>query len=487
MSNAARPRRRWRRSQVRPGGTRSLVAALFLSLPCGLAGLVLAAGRGGPPAATPAFPEAEGFGVTPGGRGGRVIEVTNLDNDGPGSLRAALRVEGPRIVVFRVGGTIHLDSTLNVSNPYVTIAGQTAPGDGITLANSPRGARSPLAIKTHDVVVRYIRSRPGGSPADMGTIDALTISNRAPGNVYRVIVDHNSLSWATDEVCSIYYDAHDITVQWSILAEGLDCATHREESVQECHSMGLLVGGEGSGNVSLHHNLLAHNRHRNPKVRTTGIVDVVNNVVYNSGFGPGWLSPTYVHGGRGVARVNYVSNYFKGGVDTRTADWFIGTKLPVQIYVEGNAAPRDVVWVRSRDSVVARRHPAAAVTTLPAEVAYARVLAEAGASQGLGCDGAFYPRRDAADARIVSDVRNRTGRIIDDPVAVGGWPRVQGGEPCRDADHDGMPDVFERLRRLDPTDARDASRDPDGDGYTNLDDYLNGSRPSPPKAVTGRP
>lgn len=426
--------------------------------------------------APPAFPEAEGFAATAGGRGGRVIEVTNLENSGPGSLRSALGESGPRVVVFRVGGTIRLDSSLNVENPYVTIAGQTAPGDGITLAKSARSARTPLVIKTHDVVVRYIRSRPGPSRDDIGTIDALTISSEHdPGSVYGVVVDHCSLSWATDEVCSIYYGSHDVTVQWSIISEALDCATHQEEGVRQCHSMGLLIGGERSGNVSVHHNLLAHNRHRNPEVSTAGVVDVVNNVIYDSGFGDGWLSPTYVHGVRGVSRVNYVGNYFRPGVDSGTAGWFVGSKLPVQIYVEQNVVPRAVVWDGSRGSVVARRHPAAPVTVLPAEEAYERVLADAGASRRLGCDGTWQPRRDAVDARVVDEVRSRTGGIIDDPSAVGGWPELASGAPCADTDHDGMPDVFEQLKGLDPANPRDASADPDGDGYTSLDDYLNGT------------
>jgi len=429
--------------------------------------------------ALPAFPGAEGFGaMAAGGRGGKLIEVTHLGDDGPGSLRAALDAEGPRIVVFRVAGTIHLESPLLVVNPFVTIAGQTAPGDGITLAKSRRSAGTPLVISTHDVVVRFIRSRPGGSELDEGTIDAITISSDLRGNVYRVIVDHSSLSWATDEVCSIYYDTHDVSVQWSIIAEGLDCATHAEEGLRQCHSMGMLISAEGVGNVSVHHNLFAHNRHRNPKVRT-GLVDVVNNVVYNSGFGEGWLSPTYVHGGRGLARVNYVGNYFKPGSDTGTADWFIGSKLPVQIYSAGNLAPRDVVWSRSRGNVVASPHAAAPVTILRAEDAYSRVLDEAGASFGLACDGTLRPRRDAVDNRIVDDVRNRTGRIIDDPDVVGGWPKLSGGEPCLDTDRDGMPDEFERLRRLHVDDPGDASTDPDGDGYTHLEDYLNGAVAKP--------
>ena len=455
-----------------------LSAVLFALEGCGTrAGAAPPMLNGGAPA-RPAFPGAEGFGaVTAGGRGGRVIEVTNLNDAGPGSLRAAIAASGPRIVVFRVAGTIRLESALRVVKPYLTIAGQTAPGGGITLANSPRGSRGPLAIKTHDVVVQYIRARPGPSPLDEGAIDAVTISNDRPGNVYRVIVDHCSLSWATDEVCGIYYDAHDITVQWSIIAEGLDCATHTEDCVRQCHSMGMLVGSEGAGNISIHHNLFAHNRHRNPKIRTDGgLVDVVNNVVYNSGFGNGWLSPTYVHGGLGVVKANYIGNYFKPGINTGPATWFIATKLPVQIYVRDNVVPGEVVSSASRGSVVDRAHPAAPVTIQSAIEAYARVLAEAGASRALACSGGFYARRDAADEKLVNEVRTGAGHIIDDPSEVGGWPELSAGVPCTDTDHDTIPDDFERLHGLRPADPSDGPLDPDGNGYTNLEEYLNGIR-----------
>lgn len=169
----------------------------------------------------PAFPGAEGFGANSvGGRGGRVIEVTNLDDSGPGSLRAAIEADRPRTVVFRVGGTIELQSGLEITNPFITIAGQTAPGGGITLRNDPSNADTSLKIETHDVVIRYIRSRPGPSTELHGTLDAITIGNQE-GGTYNVIVDHSSFSWATDEVVNSWYDAHDITIQWSIVSEGL--------------------------------------------------------------------------------------------------------------------------------------------------------------------------------------------------------------------------------------------------------------------------
>ncbi len=428
-----------------------------------------------------AFPEAEGFGsVSVGGRGGRVIEVTNLNDKGPGSLRAAIEAEGPRIVVFKVAGTIELDSTLKIANPYITIAGQTAPGGGITLKNSPKNTKPALKIKTHDVVVRYIRSRPGSNPNEAGEdgiLDALTIGS-SNQEVYNVIIDRSSFSWATDEVVSIYYDAHDITIQWSIISEGLDCSTHVEDDRRQCHSMGLLLASDGQKNISIHHNLFAHNRRRNPLVKTTGIVDIVNNVVYNPGFGENSFAPTHVRGDYGVSQVNYIGNYFKPGVNTGSSDWFIDTKNePVEIYIEGNAVPKKVMHPKSLQWLVRDPHPAARVTSTSAQQAYEQILKYAGASQGLNPDGTFFMRRDEIDKRIVEDVRNNTGKIIDEPSEVGGWSKLTYGTPYRDADRDGMSDKFENLHGFNAKDPSDAAQDANGNGYTNIEEFLNGTCP----------
>jgi pectate lyase len=422
----------------------------------------------------PAFPGAEGFGAgTPGGRGGRVIEVTNLHDDGPGSFRAAAEASGPRIVVFRVGGTIELDSRIEVREPYITIAGQTAPGGGITLRNGPENSKSALRIATHDVVVRYLRSRPGSNPEDGGTLDALSIHDSKAG-VHDVVVDHVSLSWSTDEVLQVWYDAHDIAVQWSILSEPLECATHPEG----CHSMGMLLGSEGSGEISIHHNLFAHNRHRNPRTKTARTVDVVNNVVYNSGSGDGWRAPTYVDGLHGVTPANYIANYFKPGPDTGAVQWFIDTDEIVEVYPQGNRVPEGVAVIDPDSShmVVGDRHPAPPVTATSASVALVQVLQEAGASRGLSCDGTPYDRRDRVDERIVDEVTRGTGSIIDDPSEVGGWPELDGGTPCADSDHDGMPDEFEERYGFDAGDPTDGAMDADADGYTNVEEFLNAVR-----------
>lgn len=429
----------------------------------------------------PAFPGAEGFGsVSVGGRGGEVIEVTNLNDSGRGSLRAAIETEGARIVVFKVGGIIELDSTLKIANPYITIAAQTAPGGGITLKNSPKNTKPALKIKTHDVVIRYIRSRPGSNANEAGEdgiLDALTIASGSK-EVYNIIVDHSSFSWATDEVVSVYYDAHDITIQWSIIAEGLDCSTHVEDDQRQCHSMGLLLASDGQKNISIHHNLFAHNRRRNPLVKTTGVVDIINNVVYNSGFGENSFAPTHVRGDYGISPVNYIGNYFKPGVDSGSSDWFIDTKNePVEIYIEGNVVPQKVMHLESMEWVVHNPHPAARVTTISAQKAYKQVLAQAGASRGLNSDRTFFSRRDDVDQRIVEDVRNGTGQIIDEPSEVGGWSELLSGTPYRDTDHDGMADKFENRYGFKSKNPTDGNEDADGDGYTNVEEFLNGTCP----------
>jgi pectate lyase len=426
-----------------------------------------------------AFPGAEGFGArSVGGRGGRAIEVTNLNDHGPGSLRAALEARGSRIVVFRVGGTIELTTPLEITQPFITIAGQTAPGGGITLKHAATGKESTLDVLTHDVIIRYMRFRPGPSPPRPGMTDALGIYG---DDTYNVIVDHCSFSWATDQNVGTWFGAHDITIQWSIIAEGLHCSTHEKG----CHSMGMLLGSDGSYNISVHHNLFAHNHERNPCIKTSGLVDVVNNVIYNS-----WGTPTVVSDDFGKVPVNCVANYVKCGVDSNP-DKHLITVVNVgdsgaELFVRGNilpVRPRDDMdeWLAvkpvARQWIVATRHSAPLVTTTSASEAYDDVLADAGATIGLDSQGNKYWRRDAVDARILNDVRNGTGRIIDDPSEVGGWPRLAAGVAPRDSDHDGMPDNWEEIHGFDPQDSFDGPADTDGDGYTNLEEYLNETNP----------
>lgn len=429
------------------------------------------------PEQIPAFPGAEGFGAnTAGGRGGKIIEVTNLNDGGPGSLRNAIEAEGPRIIVFRTGGTIDLKTSLEITHPYVTIAGQTAPGEGIALKNWATKLNSPLIIRTHDVIVRYIRSRPGPGMEKVSDGDALEILGP---EAYNVVIDHCSFSWAVDENISTWYDAHDITIQWSIISEGLYCSTHEKG----CHSMGMILGSEGSRNISIHHNLFAHNHERNPYIRTSGLVDFVNNVIYNS-----WGTPSVVTDENGTPQVNYTNNYFKIGADTEPGKFLVSVSstsgLGAEIYVQGNITPQRqsddlaenlAVKPADRSWIVKDQFTAPLITTFQADEIYDKVLSNAGANLGLDEDGNLYLRPDAVDERIIQDVRQGTGKIIDDPSEVGGWPDLDPGIPPLDSDHDGMPDAWETRHGLNPNNPSDASGDANGDGYSNIEEYLNSS------------
>lgn len=424
----------------------------------------------------PAFPGAEGFGkYTVGGRGGQVYEVTSLEDSGPGSLRAAVEAAGPRIVVFRVSGTIPLESSIKIRNPYITIAGQTAPGDGICLQNFS------LEISADEVIVRYLRVRPGDSSGK--GLDAL-----AGSNCRNVIIDHCSASWSVDECVSLYSCVSNLTVQWCLISESLYQSVH----VKGHHGFGGIWGGN---NASWHHNLLAHHSSRNPRIAgkqpVVQTVDLRNNVIYNWGY-----NSTY--GGDGDVRVNLINNVYKPGpatrknVCTRIANpsegdgqqrWWLHGNLVV-----GSSEVTADNWLglhpNSGDTVdmfrTDRPFEAAPVTTQSAEEAYELVLENVGAT---------LPRRDPVDARIVEEVSTGTAQfgetyegggkgIIDSPQAVGGWPELKSQSAPADGDHDGMPDAWETRYKLDPAQAGDGSADADGDGYTNMEEYLNETNPN---------
>jgi pectate lyase len=403
--------------------------------------------------ALPAFPGAEGYGSdTPGGRGGDVYVVSDLQGGGPGSLKAALKARGPRIIVFAVSGTYR--GRLTIDEPYLTIAGQTAPGGGIAVNGAEGGA---LEIKTHDVVIRHLRLRSG--PPD--TPDTLRLGPEA----HHVVIDHCSISWGVDENLAVL--GHTNTIQWSIISEALQLSTHKAGD----HSMGAILG---PGNVSVHHTLFAHNRARNPRIggRNT-TVDFVNNVIYNYGSAITRLSAS------ALLELNYVGNTILKGPDSGSAPVFaMARDYPVSIFADANATPASVKLISSRQEhmLASRRHAAPQVTTSPAREALAEVLAHAGAS---------LPRRDPVDARIVWTVLKRKGYLIDHPDQVGGWPDLAPGTAPQDTDQDGMPDRWERERGLDPDDPSDARGDPDGDGYTNIEDFINHHAPWPRRSAAG--
>jgi len=436
-----------------------------------------------------AFPNAEGFGSTTiGGRGGMVLEVTNLNDAGPGSLRSAISENRPRMIVFRVAGTIEIESNLVIDNPYITIAGQTAPGQGITLRGINSEIEALILIKTHDVVIRFLTLRAG--PPSVS--DALMILTSNAHDTYNIVIDHNSVSWAVNRNLATWYDVRDISIQWNIFSEGLNCSIHPKG----CHSKGALLGGyasdenknkPGASNISFHHNLMAHNGERNPLVSTSGVTDVVNNIIYNP-FGS--FSHVDFQGQLTVIPVNYVGNYFKPGPNTDPKKYGINIASPeilgAQIFVLGNIDPHrlnnsqpeiDMVDPDARPYVVSTSNSAAPIITTSALEAYDQVLSNAGSNLGLGCDGIFFTRRDMIDMRIVSDVMNGTGEIIDDPSEVGGWLTVEQAVPCADADHDGMADLWEQAWGFDQSSTSDGSEDIDGDGYPNIEEFLNGTNP----------
>jgi pectate lyase len=419
-----------------------------------------------PALAIPAFPGAEGFGATtPGGRGGKVIAVTNLSDEGPGSFRAACETEGARIVIFRVSGLITLTRKLIIKNPYITIAGQTAPGHGICLRNFT------LVIATHDVVVRYLRSRLGDLTAQED--DSITLASGARN----VVIDHCSASWSIDENLSLAGDVAHVTVQWCLIAEGLNHSKHSKGS----HGYGSL--SRANGPVSWHHNLWAHNVSRNPRLGDNygrppyPTFDVRNNVIYNYGEIASGLT-------QGVLKVNYVANYIRPGPNSKaTTPIHIGGPSDLTFYItdnvfEGNDLSTlnnsrffdpEVIDGKRQVRIVDKAFDAPAVTTLWAYGAFESVMDSVGAS---------LPRRDSVDARIVSEVRLRRGAIIDSQKQVGGWPELKSAPAPKDSDGDGMPDEWERRYGLNPSDPSDGKRDKDNDGYTNVEEYLNKTDPT---------
>jgi pectin methylesterase-like acyl-CoA thioesterase len=446
----------------------------------------------------PAFPGAEGAGMyTSGGRGTTttpttVFEVTNLNDDGqPGSLRYALTASATyRTVVFRVSGTIHLTSKLNI-RANTTIAGQTAPGDGICVADYP------VVISGDNVIVRYMRFRMGDKNQNKGQVDgsggddafgALGASN--------VIIDHCSVSWSSDEALTIYR-GDNLTIQWSFITEPLNYSYHWEtgDTDWEQHGYGGIWGAKRG---SMHHNLIADCRNRTPRFagistytpNTIGVenADFRNNVIYNWGI-------NNVYGGEG-GNYNVVNNYYKYGPNTSSGvryrvcnpsfsatvpygKWYVNGN-----YVDGSATNTADNWAGgvvpqggSADIPTVKALTAFdlgyPLTTETALDAYENVLQKAGCS---------LPNRDTLDQRIVNDVRNRTGRIIDvqggyphgTPYdqTVNAWPALNSTAAPADTDHDGMPDSYETANGLNPNDASDRNGVA-ANGYTNLENYLN--------------
>lgn len=424
-----------------------------------------------------AFPGAEGFGrYTTGGRGGQVIKVTNLNDSGTGSLREAIDQRGPRIIVFEVSGNINLKSRLNVYYGDLTIAGQTAPGDGITLSNYS------LYLRANNVIIRFLRFRLG---------DLITTKDDPIQGIFQknIIIDHCSMSWGRDETASFYAN-EDFTLQWSIISEGLN------NSIQSEHGYGGLWGGK---NASFHHNLVAHFIQRSPAFDNLslfaseseasnyrGVVDFRNNVIYN------WRNRSIDGGEKGT--YNVVNNYFKPGPSTGIANYFLYPTSSSgnygKYFVEGNFLNNNSTvnsdnWkgVRLETTPLTEQYLQSTKlsTSLPSDVYEFKNSAQQAYSKVLDFAGASLVR-DAVDIRIVNETKNGTftfngskgskSGIIDSQKDVGGWPILKSNPAPIDTDKDGIPDSWETANNLNPliTNDREYSLSP---YYTDIEMYIN--------------
>ena len=490
----------WAANVLRDTAFNSLKTANFQEMFSGLPGIILAVllgcSAGAPVSGAEiqnrlrAFPGAEGFGAyTPGGRGGKIYVVTTLeDYDGKeppfkGSLREAVRAKEPRIIVFAISGTIHLNRRLRIQEPYLTIAGQTAPGDGICLADQA------TTVATHDIVFRHLRFRHGDTSGDDS--DSLWFRNAE-----NVIVDHCSISWGLDENFSFTKSTKKVTAQWCIISEGLN---------PKHHGYGSLIAPDADCQMSFHHNLYADDFGRTPRVGSRGrinfLFDYRNNVAFNWGTGYDWGAwAVYGKAEEENVDMNFIGNYSIAGPDTSVEATLAKGFTPrfelttagyrqaalsshqktSRIFQSGNKIDSNVNgkldgidngWdmvngVYTKLDATLPIPPEFAVTTEPVNRAYERVLANAGATPW---------KRDAADARVVEGVRKQTGRVINSQKEVGGWPELKSALSPLDSDGDGLPDDWEKAHGLNPHDPSDACQPAkDGSGYSNIEEYMNG-------------
>ncbi len=445
-----------------------------------------------------AFPGAQGGGAyTTGGRAGVVVHITTLEDERDkttgqpalGTLRKAVQMDGTRTIVFDVSGTIHLTSQLDITSGNLTIAGQTAPGDGICIAGYP------VVVKASNVIIRFLRFRMGDQNKVEG--DALSINDKK-----NIIIDHCSFSWSTDECVSCYGNTN-FTLQYCLITESLRRSVH----VKGNHGYGGIWGGT---NATFHHNLLAHHDSRNPRFdhdyvnsKCAGPIDHVNNVIYNWG-GNSAYGGEGTNKGAGGRHINMVNNYYKYGPATSKKTRIVnpttkcagycamspgGTVEPGKFYISGNyvygsTAVTEDNWqgVNPDESdklnlCKANTRWTEGLTMLAneqtAEQAYETVLAKAGCSL----------HRDAVDTRIIEEVRNgkytftgsngSTNGLIDSPDDVGGYPTLKSEEKPTDTDRDGMPDGWEDEHALDKYSSNDSKLYTIDEDYTNLEVYLN--------------
>lgn len=437
--------------------------------------------------ALPAFPGADGWGKNATGGGQdpstRVIFVTSPADSGPGTLREALKTPGPRIVLFKTGGVIELKTKLSIQEGSLTIAGQTAPGDGIIVRGHP------IRIAASNVVIRGLRIRPGDGPgAKPDQRDAIQFGREGAAEpIHDIIVDHCSFGWAMDETAEFWFGCRNVTMSYCVLSEALWKSKHPKGA----HGYAMLLGNGPNQCITLHHNLFAHNERRSPWVKDNATVEIINNVIYNWGSEATglWLGePKPPKPGAPPAKpanpclVNLVGNIYKGGEAIAKQKHLkrpIGLgKIPApgsRFYLHDNlghgrttdeqddweaaeVGKFDTAPYRAGEPVA---QAASGLAPQKAPLALARVLQHAGALP-----------RDKADARAVEDTRSGGGRHIDNLEQIGGYPAYAPGTPPPDTDQDGIPDDWERAHGLNPDDKSDATRRAPG-GYLHLEEYIN--------------
>jgi hypothetical protein len=429
-----------------------------------------------------AFPGAEGGGaLSIGGRNGAVVEVTNLNNSGAGSLRACAEVQrNPRTCVFRVGGSIHLLTPIAIRNPYITIAGQTAPGGGIQLES--KGVASViLNISTHDVIIQYVKLRKGYAASCTYASQGCG-TNLGIWGGYNIIVDHLSLAWSMDDSVNYWGVMRDTTIQNSIVAEGL-----------KVQSTAFNIGNGAGGNIDIHHNLLMTFHLRIPEYQGVASSRLVNNIFYNNEV----LNVQLLTGTTG--KVDSIGNVFKMGPLSQTA----ANKSPelvgggkTSLYMLSNrgrhqANPAGNQWgmafVGKYNDVTTGPWPTSGRRATPLTKTFIPIvptstaglidslLPTVGASRRLDCAGGWVMNRDSVDTRLVKQVQTNTGNktIIAKESDVGGYPTLDKGTPCPDNDKDGMPNAWELGHKLNPNNAADRNYTA-ANGYRNLENYLAG-------------
>ncbi len=429
---------------------------------------------------TKAFPSAEGYGrFSKGGRGGRTIYVTSLeDTKERGTLRYALEESsGPRNVLFKVSGIIELTKNIKITDPYVTIAGQSAPGGGITLKNAG------LQIETHDVIMRHLKIRPGDSPNGEAPSDRDCIVVFKDRNCHNLVLDQMSLTWGIDENLSFSTGTNNSTVQNSIIAEGLSNSLHNEGE----HSKGFLMLND-LDNISIINNLFAHNMNRNPLLSSNSRnIHVVNNLVYDWGhMKPGYGTHAQIyHDNLPINDAVVYRNLYRKGATShdlplyRTGNWYLVDGSTVFIdenAYDVNGTVSDIKQTSTSYNSFPDFYAEFVMTSAPSnwQSPYSDIVEiNEVAEKVLSTVGARVPVLDAVDARIISETRNYGGDIIDSPSDRGGYPSVQQGTAPTDSDSDGMPDKWELAQGLNPESADDAVESTLSSYYTNLEIYLN--------------